>query len=420
MAQTEAQVVALELERVDPKVTTLFERESTFYSQIEKRPVEIVSNRDMRIPLEIRTGGNFGHFDPAGGDLGRGDAPSYDKALMQPAFLRYAVEVQLLAHWATDDRRKAVLQNFRNLLAKSMSEFRRHCDSLCMTAGNGVVATVGSVSTANSVNTVVCDSDGFGVRLLRFGQTINVYSSNLGTNRTTGAEVKITFYDMANKTFKIPAVSGITAGDKIVVSGLSATPPSSIRGVPYHHNSASTGSWLGLDRAANPEIRGNSVSGNSAALTLPLPRLALNKVGDRLGQDQQRKVQAWMHPCQVQAYEQLGFLVTQLNSTGEGKGLDLYFGGAMQMAGAPVKKHFSWDKTRIDFVDISAWGRAVMHEPGFYADWEDGGKRLWEIRGASGGVATAMIFYIVAAFDTYINNPAAASYIDGLKVTRGY
>src|SRR5271157_4386062 len=139
MAQTESQVVGLELERVLPKVPTLFDREGLFYAALEKRPVEVVSNREMRAPLEIRPGGSFGHFNPDGGDMGRGDAPTFDKATISPIFLTYRVEVTTLSQWATDDRRKAVLNSFRQILSKSMAEFRRGVDSLCMTAGNGVL-----------------------------------------------------------------------------------------------------------------------------------------------------------------------------------------------------------------------------------------------------------------------------------------
>ena len=40
MALAETQVVANELERVEPTVPTLFDRDSVFYANIEKRPVE--------------------------------------------------------------------------------------------------------------------------------------------------------------------------------------------------------------------------------------------------------------------------------------------------------------------------------------------------------------------------------------------
>jgi hypothetical protein len=89
----------------------------------------------------------------------------------------------------------------------------------------------------------------------------------------------------------------------------------------------------------------------------------------------------------------------------------------MQMAGAPVKCSFNWDKTRIDFVTDSVWGRGEILPLGFYTT---DGRNIFEIRGASGGVATAEIFYMVIGTQTFVNNPAGCSFIDTLAVPSGY
>lgn len=44
----------------------------------QRGQVEVVSSRSMRIPIELRPGGNFGHFNPEGGSLGRGSGPVYE------------------------------------------------------------------------------------------------------------------------------------------------------------------------------------------------------------------------------------------------------------------------------------------------------------------------------------------------------
>lgn len=425
MALSETQVVANELEKTQDKVPTLFDRDSLFYGNVEKRPTEKISARDMRVPLELRPGGRFGHYDPAGGDLGRGDGPSFDKALVNTVHLKHAVEWHKKAQWATDDSRKAVVDTFRYLLAKSMAEFRRQVDSVLMTGGNGVVATVTSVATASGKDTITCTTDGFGVRLLRFGQFVSIYQSNLSAARVitpaagtlVGTACQIDQVDYANKTFRINgATTGIIAGDLVVLEGLSGANPVSLLGVPYHHTNASTGTWLGLDRSLTPEIRANRVNA-AGPLALTHARLALNKIGDRVGMDNAVKVVAWMHPCQVQAYEEIGQLVQVMNRTGgKSSDLDLYF-DVNQIAGAPIKKSYSWDKTRIDFIVNEVWGRAEMHPAGYY---EEEGRKLFELRGPSGGVAAATIFYLVASFNVYVNNPAACSYIDGLTVPTGY
>ena len=97
----------------------------------------------------------------------------------------------------------------------------------------------------------------------------------------------------------------------------------------------------------------------------------------------------------------------------------MYFNDNMRMAGAPVKCHYSWDRTRIDFIDETVWGRAELRSPGFYQN-PDNNQRVWELRGPSGGVAAGWIFYIVASFNLFMNQPAGASYIYNLAVLSGY
>ena len=419
MAGNESQVVGTELERVLPKVPTLFDRDDVFYSSLEKRPVEVISSRDMRVPLELRPGGKFGYYDPDGGDMGRGDMPTFDKAIVNSVHLRHTVEFTTKTMWSTDNNRKAVINAFRHNLATAMKEFRRQVDSQAMTDGTGTLGTITTVATAGGVDTYTMTTDGFGARLLRFGQNVNVYTANLLTNRTAGGETTITFHDLANKTIKVTAVAGAIATDVIVASGLSATPPVGMLGVKYHDSNASTGTWLGFDRALTPEIRANRVNANSSALTLPLPRLAINKIGDRVGMQYRKRCTAWAHPAQQQAYEELGFNVIRIDKAAKEEGLDLYFNDNMRIAGAPLKTSYSWDRTRIDFIDLDVWGRAELHPPGFYQN-PDNNQRVWEARGVSGGVATAWMFYIVASFNIFMNNPAAASYIDSLAVPAGY
>ena len=419
MPQTEAQVLGTELERVVSKgmLPRLYDKDSTFYSTIEKRPVEVISARDMRIPLELRPGGHFGYFDTEDGDLGSGDGPTYDKATLSTVNMRHAIQWTTKAQWATDDKRKAVINTVRELLAKSMAEFRRQCDSQCMTAGTGVVGTISAVSTSGGKNTYTLGTDGFGARLLRFGQKIKVYNAARSTDRTTTAPVKIEKLDLANKQIVVPAVTGATATDVILPEGLSGATPTGLYGVPYHVSNATSGSWLGLTRSSNPEVVANRVNANGSALALPFARLAMNRIGDRVGMDNGYKPMAWMHPAQQQAYEEIGQLVSMIQKAPKQEGLDLYFGDNMQLAGAPVKTSFSWPKDRIDFIINDLWGRAEMKSPGFY---EVGGRKIFENRSSTGTVKTSQVFFLVSSWNLFVKNPAACAYIDGLAIPSGY
>jgi len=425
MAGNELQVIGAEMERVQDKVPTLFDRDGVFFGQIEKKNVEVISGRDMRIPLEIRPGGKTGYYEPDGGDLGRGDMPSFDKAVIGAVHLRHAVEFTTKTVWATNNNRKAVLNAFRRNLATGMDEFRRNVDSQCMTDGTGTIGTITSVTPSGGSDTYVLSTDGFRARLIRYGMNLNVFNSALTVCRTTGGsanETTVTSWDLANNTVVVtPSVTGATAGDLLVCSGLQGTPPVGLAGVKYHHNNSSTGTWLGFDRATFPEIRSNRVNASSSALTLPLPRLAVNKIGDRVGLNNDTKLTAWTHPAQAQAYEELGFNVLRIDKgSKEMDGdLDLYFNQNMRLAGCKLMQSFSWDRTRIDFIDLNLWGRAELQPAGFYTN-PDNGQRLWEARGATGGVVTSWMFYLVASFNLFQMNPAAAAYIDNLAVPSGY
>jgi hypothetical protein len=415
MAVANTDVVGLELERVIPKVETLFERDDKFYANIKKRNVEKISNRQMRVPLELRPGGSFQYFNADGGDLGRGGGPQWDKAVLSCVFMSENIEYTKLAQWGTDDSRKSVQNAVRRMVATALDELRRQLDSQLMQDGSGTIGVITGVSTSGGVDTYTCTTDGFGVRLMRYGQTVQVYDTTLATLKGSGV---ITEWDVANNTVDVtPAISGATGTDVIVTAGLSS--PASLPalyGVPYHHSSASTGTWLGFDRSSTPEIRANRVNAASSPLTLPLPRLAINKIGNRVGIDNNFSPDAWMHPAQKQAYENIGQLVSIINKSAKEEGLDVYF-DRMQMAGAPVKTSYNWKNSRIDFVSDTVWGRGEILPIGFY---KTDGRNIFEIRGASGGVATSDIFYMVVGMQTFVNNPAACAYIDNLAVPSGY
>lgn len=414
-AVADSNVVALELEKVLTKIRTVFEYDDKFYSNIEKKNVEVISNRQMRVPLELRPGGNFQYFNPDGGDLGRGGGQQWDKAVLNCVFLSENIEYTKLTEWATNSDRKAITGAVRRLVARATDEIRRQLDGQAMQDGTGVVGTLSAASTAGGVDTYTLNSDGFGARLVRFGQVVQLFDSTLATLKGSGT---ITKWDVANKSIDVtPAIATSTTGDLLVVNGVSApasTP--ALYGVAYHHSAASVGTWLGFSRATTPEIRSNRVNAASSALTLPFARLAINLMGNRVGIDNDFSPNAWMHPCQKQAYEEIGQLVSVIYKEPNEQKLNMYFDG-MQLAGAPVRTSFNWNQKRIDFVDNDVWGRGEILPIGFYTT---DGRHIFEIRGASGGVATAEIFYMVTGFQFFVNNPAATAFIDALAVPSGY
>ena len=54
-AGSESEVIASELERVEPSIEYLYERDDTFFSQCVKGTPEIVSSIAMRVPNKVRS-----------------------------------------------------------------------------------------------------------------------------------------------------------------------------------------------------------------------------------------------------------------------------------------------------------------------------------------------------------------------------
>ena len=97
--------------------------------------------------------------------------------------------------------------------------------------------------------------------------------------------------------------------------------------------------------------------------------------------------------------------------------LDLYFGDNLSIAGVKLQLSNLWNKKRMDFILMGLYGRAVMKEPGWHTV---AGRKVFELRGPSGGVATSSVSYVTADWQLYHKNPGANVYIDNLAIPAGY
>src|SRR6266571_510547 len=307
-AQANANVVALQLEKVRDKVLLLYERDDILLTMIQQRgDVEKVSSRNMRLPLQVNPGGKAGSYNADGGDLGRGSGTAYDVAQVSPIFFRFAIEITKLVEYATTGRERAIENAAKREVANGMKQFRAFLDKLMQTAGNGVLGTISSF--ASTTWTMATPP---GAALVYVGQTIQVYDSTLTTNRGT---------------------ANVTAADPI-------SPTQTI-----------------------------TVDVNPAGLAN----------GDVIVHDG--------------------------------------FSGRKTMSGIPIKSSVNADQTRVDFLDLSHWGRAVLKDIDFY---EVNGNTVFPIYGASGGLADSYIFYFDTAFQVWDDSPRTGAFVDTLSRPQGY
>lgn len=421
----QANVVALELEKVREKVPLTFERENILLNMIEERGEAVtVSGRLMRLPLQLIPGGQAQAFNPDGGDMGRGSFTGYDVAQVTPKFYDFAIEYSKLLMWATKQPQQAVANAVQREMENANKQFATFMDKIFQTSGNGVIGTIASVA-----GQVLTMSVPFGAALVFDNQTVQVYDTTLTTNRGSfrvGSHDQIVAQSItADPSTPLPA--GTVATDVLVYAGLGGAQPVGILGLKYHHNNATTGTWLNLNRATYPfQLRTNRVNGNNSALTPQIPRLAYNFIRKSLGSNEGRdkrkpsKLIAYMNVEQEAAWENLAITTSTIVKEGAGGRADSYdglFSGNLTMSGVPIKTSVNADQTRIDFLDLSHWGRAVMLPMGLH---DVGGNTVWPVYGASGGLSAAELFYLVYGMEPWIDSPRSGAFSDNLARPSGY
>ena len=424
MAQMQnSQSVAVQLEKVRDKLPLLYERDDILLTMIQQRgDVERVSSRNMRLPLQIRPGGKAGLASMDGGDLGRGSGTVYDVAQVTPVFFRHAVEITKLVEYASNAPEKAIENAAKREIKNAMAQFRSFLDKIMQTNGNGVLGTISSITTTGLPSGVAAQftmAKPPGAQLFYYNQTVQVYDPTLTTNRGSANVVLVDPFNSLIQVDSLP--SGTSANDLVVHDGLAGASPVSLFGLLYHQSNATTGTWLNMNRATYPvELATPRVNGNNSAITPGAVRLAINKVRKALGSNQLSKLIAYTSLEQEHQWEQLGVTISQIIQEGAGgraSDLDLLFTGEKSMAGVPIKSSINANQSRVDFLDLSHWGRAVMQDIDFY---DVGGQTVFPIYGASGGLASAYIFYFVTGFQVWNESPRSGAYIDNLAIPTGY
>ena len=418
-----AQSVALQLEKVRDKLPLLYERDDILLTMIQQRgDVERVSSRNMRLPLQIRPGGKAGLANMDGGDLGRGSGTLYDVAQVTPVFFRHAVEITKLVEYASNAPEKAIENTAKREVKNAMAQFRSFLDKVMQTNGNGVLGTIGSITTTGLPSGVAAQfgmAKPPGAQLFYYNQTVQVYDPTLTTNRGSANVLLVDPFNSLLQVDSLPA--GTSVNDLIVHDGLTGAQPTSLFGILYHQTNATTGTWLNLNRTTYPvELATPVVNGNNSAITPGAVRLAINKVRKALGSNQVSKLIAYTALEQEHQWEQLGVTISQIIKEGAGgraSDLDLLFTGEKSMAGVPIKSSINANQTRVDFLDLSHWGRAVMQDIDFY---DVGGQTVFPIYGASGGISAAYIFYFVTGFQVWNESPRSGAFIDNLAIPTGY
>jgi hypothetical protein len=422
---TNAQVVANQLEYVDPTISLLYERGDHFMKLVDAaEDTKRLSTRLMRVSLQVNPGGDYGAYAPEGGDMGDGSGEFYDVATLTPTYRKMGFAITRLAQEATDTREQALVDETNRIVAEGMKQFRSALDKEAQTNGNAVLGTIQTL--AGTTATMVVP---YGAQLVYNNQPVQIYDATLTINRSALASMvtRVLAADpVTTQTIvfdQLPA--GTIATDVIVPAGVVGANPIGLFGVKYHQNNNTTGVWQNLNRASYPvQLATPRVNGNAGALVPMQPWLAVNKIKKALGLDKVGKVKAYMAVEQSQAWNQLAVTVQIVDRSKRetGEGLDMGIRGAHSgpgnMCGLPIVEGQNADQTRIDIIDFSKWGRAIMNPVGFFKGAN--GKVWFQKYGASGGVAAAMLFYYIFDAQIFNRSPRSGAFVDNLARPSGF
>lgn len=424
--QTNSQVAALQFERVSDVIPLLYERGDETAVLIQKADDVEVSTLDLRLPLQVNPGGDGGYYNPDGGSLGVGNAETYDKALVNPVYIKMGFGYTTLSGYATDSSIKAVAKSVARVTENGLKQFRSYIDKLLNASTSGVLGTISSL--AGTTLTMAIPN---GAQLVYNNQTILIYDSTLTINRSALAGMKTTVLAADPVTTNTIVVDQLPAGtvatDVLMSAGLTGANPQVLFGIKYNQNSATTGTYLSLNRATYPvQLATPRVNGNAGALVPMMPQLAIAKIRKSVGLSKVGKLIAHTAVEQKHAWDQLATQVQLIDRAQKesGEGIDMNptsykdFGSG-NMHGVPIKVAQNADQTRIDFLDLSTWGRAVIKPMGFFKGAK-GAVYFQQYSPVDGGIMAAELFYYDYGWQVWNRAPRQGAFIDNLARPSGY
>ena len=424
--QSAAQVAAVEYERVIDKIEVLYERGDDTIQMITKANDAVaVSDRAMRIPMQVTAGGKGGYVNLDGGDYGLGSGESYDVGTLTTVPLKMSFLQTFLAQYATDSTKKAIIDATQRIVTEGLKQFRAYVDKQVNGTASGSLGTIGSISGTTLTMNVPS-----GAQLVYENQTIQIYDTTGTINRSAASGVVTTVLATDPVTAQTIVVDqlppGTVATDIIYSDGLSGPNPVTLFTIKYHSNNASTGVWQNVNRATYPvKLATPRVNGNSGALAPMMPELCINKIRKSLGLNEVGRLHGHLSLEQKHAWDQLATTVQIIDRAAHqtGQAVDMnptsyrdYLTGNMH--GVNYKVAQNADQTRLDFLDLSVFGRAEMYPMGFvkFAN----GKNWYQSYGASGGPAASMGFVYQHVLQIFNRNPRRSGFIDSLSRPSGY
>lgn len=403
-------------EYIRPKLELLTMTSSVLYKRINVRTdVKPVSTRPARIPLQPLTQGGMkvGAFD--GQDLGLGSAPVETFGSLSCVSLLQPSQYTFLADWANDENVKSI-QNFVTLTHEQAPKvFAGFIDSLlALSDGSNTLDTVVSTTTNGLV---VSNANAF-----QDQQPIDLWTALGGT--LLGSSI-IQSVDIANNTIWLTAAvpAGVTAGTLVLASGSSGQANSGIFGLPYYNVAGNLGNFMGIQRSTFPgKFSTPNRNQGGKAMTPASVRVLFNQIILALGEERANSAELVCHGnVEAQAaWENIALNVQQIimNQIKGDEITDMLTKRAPTIiAGREFLVNPRAKPGRIDFLPLSEWWRIQTRKEDLI---EVEGQTAFPAYGASGGIASSVLFYLAVVLQFGTSQPRLNAFYNNYAIPSGY
>ncbi len=417
---------ATTLQKIRKNIKSSIEQDAVLMTKLQKLPKEYVSSdQNVRVPLKVTYPGKYAAMDFDGGTFGDGGGTQTIQGTATTVARRHALALNLQPIFNTNSGEKAIANALVKQTADGLPEFLAMLEREFQTTGNLVLATATTVAGAPDYT---CTGSDFGIQLLRKGMDLQLYLATTPfTNRAGTYEV--TKYQPFSGTITMSGTfTGGTIADVFCLTG--QTYDSTVKGlmgIPAGNNPASTGTYLGIDRATYPEARTPQYDFSSGGLSLYGLRLGLNRMRVKRGIDTVKNSNPviYINPAQTAAYEDLIMTYTDINrATGAAAAPDAllpYGNGTLsKFEGFPVLESINAPKNRIDLLELNDWFLAETVPIDFF-DFPDTGKPVRiQVDGTSGTPKARLLWYLFFQGQLVNSNPGNGCVFPNLAVGTGY
>ena len=428
----EAAEVAMELEKVRDKLPELFAVDNTFFNLIyERTQKDKVSYRSERIPFQISNGvkGRGGALLD-GQDLGRGGGPQLTYGSLTPVEFDWIIEWTKRSEIATDSRQKSV-EDYAKLILKSHMKAAQHdLDSLIIfgDGANTVGIATQNVNAAGSPAVYVAGTPAilYVDNATRFRQGADYDYYNGGPGTTISGTLTVSAIDYGNNALYVPTtlVVAPTAGAYLIFNNSSGVAGAGINGIQSLNQTTAGGTFMGVSKTAFPgNFQTSAVNAQNATLTPQLARLLLNTLIINAGLDDDDGVSKSSYRFmtglgQKAAWENTAIAQTQVIQPGNATAHDMLPGTEITtIGGIKLTASKKYIPGRIDLIDISTWFVSEVTPIDYYSI---GSQEMFPVYGASGGIASAMLKYLIWAGNIGCENPKRNAVLYGLAPVAGF